>query len=229
MTNFNSYSMVELKELKENLEKVTNKTAVKDLLIEVKTEIDERNKKSLSGTMQNEHLHDGCQYHAAKPEEVLGASRGKKETAAEDAGSAVLVNYALKQDFGDGNVSYYYVFGQLRGFLKVEVVRFANGGNTVEMYNTSVKAEEFLKPKAKEGQKTAPVENINVKEYEEARKKAESILEENNKKLDALLNEMEELLPEHLHYPSMRRSALSAIPFWNPYANPFLYPFALGF
>ena len=225
MTNFNSYSMVELKELKENLEKVTNKAAVKDLLLEVNTEIDNRNKKSLSGTMQNEHLHDGCQCHAAKPEEVLGASRSKKETALADAGAAVLVNHAFKQDFGDGNVSYYYVFGQLRGLLKVEVVRFANGGNTVEMYNTSVNEEEFLKPKAKEGQKTAPVENINVKEYEEARKKAESILEENNKKLDALLNEMEELLPTHLYSPSLRRAALSASPFWNP----FWYPFALGF
>ena len=80
-------------------------------------------------------------------------------------------------------------------------------------------------PKAKEGQKTAPVMHVTDKDYDEARKKAESILEENNKKLDALLNEMEELLPEHLHYPSMRRSALSAIPFWNP----FWYPFALGF
>ena len=217
--------MVELKELKENLEKVTNKTAVKDLLLEVNTEIDNRIKKSLSGTMQKEHTHDGCQCYAAKPEEVLGESRSKKETAPGDAGAAVLVNHAFKQDFGDGNVSYYYVFGQLRGLLKVEVVRFANGGKTVEMYNTSVNAEEFLKPKAKEGQKTAPVVSANVKEYEEARKKAESILEENNKKLDALLNEMEELLPEHLHYPSMRRSALSAIPFWNP----FWYPFALGF
>ena len=225
MTNFNSYSMVELKELKENLEKVTNKAAVKDLLLEVNTEIDNRNKKSLSGTMQTEHLHDGCQYHAAKPEEVLGASRGKKETAPGDAGAAVLVNHAFKQDFGDGNVSYYYVFGQLRGFLKVEVVRFANGGNTVEMYNTSVKEEEFLTPKAKEGQKTAPVVHTNIKEYEEARKKAESILEERNKKLDDLLNEMEELLPEHLYSPSLRRAALSANPFWNP----FWYPFALGF
>lgn len=217
--------MVELKELKENLEKVTNKAAVKDLLLEVNTEIDNRIKKSLSGTMQNEHLHEGCQCHAAKPEEVLGASREKKETAPGDADEPALLNYALKQDFGDGNVSYYYVFGHLRGLFKVEVVRFANGGNTVEMYNTSVKAEEFLKPKAKEGQKTVPVENINVKEYEEARKKAESILEENNKKLDELLNEMEELFPEHLYYPSMRRAALSANPFWNP----FWYPFALGF
>ena len=217
--------MVELKELKENLEKVTNKTAVKDLLLEVNTEIDERNKKSLSGTMQNEHLHDGCQCHAAKPEEVLGESRDKKETAPGDAGAAVLVNHAFKQDFGDGNVSYYYVFGQLRGLLKVEVVRFANGGNTVEMYNTSVTYEEFIHPKAKEGQKTATVAHANMKEYEEARKKAESILEERNKKLDDLIAEMEELLPEHLHYPSMRRSALSAIPFWNP----FWYPLALGF
>ena len=225
MTNFNSYSMVELKELKENLEKVTNKTAVKDLLLEVNTEIDNRIKKSLSGTMQKEHTNYGCQCHAAKPEEVLGASRSGKDTAIEDTGAAVLVNHAFKQDFGDGNVSYYYVFGQLRGLLKVEVVRFANGGKTVEMYNTSVKEEEFLKPKAKEGQKTAPVVSANVKEYEEARKKAESILEENNKKLDALLDEMEELLPTHLYYPSMRRSALSAIPFWNP----FWYPFALGF
>ena len=225
MTNFNSYSMVELKELKENLEKVTNKAAVKDLLLEVNTEIDNRIKKSLSGTMQKEHTHYGCQCYAAKPEEVLGASRGKKETAICDTGADVLVNHAFKQDFGDGNVSYYYVFGQLRGLLKVEVVRFANGGNTVEMYNTSVKEEEFLKPKAKEGQKTAPVENIHVKEYEEARKKAESILEERNKKLDDLLNEMEELLPTHLYYPSMRRAALSANPFWNP----FWYPFALGF
>ena len=223
MTNFNSYSMVELKELKENLEKVTNKTAVKDLLLEVKTEIDNRTK-SLSESIRQEHTHDGCQCHAAKPEEVLGASREKKETALTDAGATVLVNHAFKQDFGDGNVSYYYVFGQLRGLLKVEVVRFANGGNTVEMYNTSVKEEEFLKPKAKEGQKTAPVENINVKEYEEARKKAESILEENNKKLDELLNEMEELLPSHLYSPSLRRAALSANPFWNP----FWYPFALG-
>ena len=217
--------MVELKELKENLEKVTNKTAVKDLLLEVNTEIDNRIKKSLSGTMQKEHTHDGCQCYAANPEEVLGASRSKKETAIEDTGAAVLVNHAFKQDFGDGNVSYYYVFGQLRGLLKVEVVRFANGGNTVEMYNTSVKEEEFIHPNAKEGQKTATVVSANVKEYEEARKKAESILEENNKKLDALLNEMEELLPEHLHYPSMRRAALSANPFWNP----FWYPFALGF
>ena len=225
MTNFNDYSMAELKELKENLEKVTNKAAVYDLLNEVNTEIDKRCEKFLSGTMQKEHTHDGCQCHAAKPEEVLGASREKKETALADAGAAVLVNHAFKQDFGDGNVSYYYVFGQLRGLLKVEVVRFANGGNTVEMYNTSVKEEEFLKPKAKEGQKTAPVVHVTDKDYDEARKKAESILEENNKKLDALLNEMEELLPEHLHYPSMRRSALSAIPFWNP----FWYPFALGF
>ena len=221
--------MVELKELKENLEKVTNKTAVKDLLIEVNTEIDNRIKKSLSGTMRHEHTHDGCQCHAAKPEEVLGASRGKKETAPGDADEPALLNYAFKQDFGDGNVSYYYVFGQLRGLLKVEVVRFANGGNTVEMYNTSVKAEEFLKPKVKEGQKTAPVENINVKEYDEARKKAESILEERNKKLDELLSEMEELFPAHLYSPSLRRAALSATPFWNPYANPFWYPFALGF
>ena len=225
MTNFNSYSMVELKELKENLEKVTNKAAVYDLLNEVKTEIDKRYEKINKDAAQKEHVHEGCQCHAAKPEEVLGASRGKKETALADAGAAVLVNHAFKQDFGDGNVSYYYVFGQLRGLLKVEVVRFANGGKTVEMYNTSVKEEEFLKPKAKEGQKTAPVVSANVKEYEEARKKAESILEENNKKLDALLNEMEELLPEHLHYPSMRRAALSANPFWNP----FWYPFALGF
>ena len=217
--------MVELKEIKENLEKVTNKTAVKDILIEVNTEIDNRIKKSLSGTMRHEHTHYGCQCHAAKPEEVLGASRGKKDTAPGDAGAAVLVNHAFKQDFGDGNVSYYYVFGQLRGLLKVEVVRFANGGNTVEMYNTSVKAEDFLKPKAKEGQKTAPVENINVKEYEEARKKAESILEERNKKLDELLAEMEELFPAHLYSPSLRRAALSATPFWNP----FWYPFALGF
>ena len=217
--------MVELKELKENLEKVTNKTAVKDLLIEVNTEIDNRIKKSLSDTKQKDNLHDGCQYHAAKPEEFLGASRGKKETVPCDAGAAVLVNHAFKQDFGDGNVSYYYVFGQLRGLFKVEVVRFANGGNTVEMYNTSVNAEEFLKPKAKEGQKTAPVENINVKEYEEARKKAESILEERNKKLDELLAEMEELFPAHLYSPSLRRAALSASPFWNP----FWYPFALGF
>ena len=225
MTNFNDYSMVELKELKENLEKVTNKTAVKDLLLEVKTEIDNRIKKSLSGTMQKEYTHDGCQCHAAKPEEVLGASRGKKETTLADAGAAVLVNHAFKQDFGDCNVSYYYVFGQLRGLLKVEVVRFANGGNTVEMYNTSVKEEEFLKPKVKEGQKTAPVVSANVKEYDEARKKAESILEERNKKLDSLLNEMEELLPAHLYSPSLRRAALSANPFWNP----FWYPFALGF
>ena len=225
MTNFNDYSMVELKELKENLEKVTNKTAVKDLLIEVKTEIDNRIKKSLSGTMQKEYTHDGCQCHAAKPEEVLGASRDKKETALCDAGAAVLVNHAFKQDFGDGNVSYYYVFGQLRGLLKVEVVRFANGGNTVEMYNTSVKEEEFLKPKVKEGQKTAPVVSASVKEYDDARKKAESILEERNKKLDSLLNEMEELLPAHLYFPALRRGALSASPFWNP----FWYPFALGF
>ena len=225
MTNFNDYSMVELKELKENLEKVTNKTAVKDLLIEVNTEIDNRIKKSLSGTMRHEHTHDGCQCHAAKPEEFLGASRGKKETSLESADEPALLNYAFKQDFGDGNVSYYYVFGKLRGLFKVEVVRFANGGNTVEMYNTSVKAEEFLKPKAKEGQKTAPVENINVKEYDEARKKAESILEERNKKLDELLAEMEELLPAHLYSPSLRRAALSANPFWNP----FWYPFALGF
>ena len=42
MTNFNDYSMVELTELKENLEKVTNKTAVKGLLLEVNTEIDNR-------------------------------------------------------------------------------------------------------------------------------------------------------------------------------------------
>ena len=217
--------MVELKELKENLEKVTNKTAVKDLLLEVNTEIDNRNKKSLSDTMQTEHLHDGCQCHAAKPEEVLGESRSKKETAPADAGAAVLVNHAFKQDFGDGSVSYYYVFGQLRGLLKVEVVRFANGGNTVEMYNTSVTYEEFIHPKAKEGQKTATVVHASVKEYEEARKKAESILEENNKKLDALLNEMEELLPTHLYSPSLRRAALSASPFWNP----FWYPFALGF
>ena len=217
--------MVELKELKENLEKVTNKAAVKDLLLEVENELKKRDEQFIKGTAQNEHLHDGCQCHAAKPEEVLGASRGKKDTCPGDAGAAVLVNYALKQDFGDGNVSYYYVFGQLRGFLKVEVVRFANGGKTVEMYNTSVKSEEFLKPKAKEGQKTAPVENINVKEYEEARKKAESILEERNKKLDDLLNEMEELLPSHLYSPSLRRAALSANPFWNP----FWYPFALGF
>ena len=221
--------MVELKELKENLEKVTNKTAVKDLLIEVNTEIDNRIKKSLSGTMQKEYTHDGCQCHAAKPEEVLGASRDKKETAHGDADEPALLNYAFKQDFGDGNVSYYYVFGKLRGLLKVEVVRFANGGNTVEMYNTSVKEEEFLHPKAKEGQKTAPVENINVKEYDEARKKAESILEERNKKLDELLAEMEELCPAHLYSPSLRRAALSASPFWNPYANPFWYPFALGF
>ena len=221
MTNFNSYSMVELKELKENLEKVTNKAAVYDLLNEVKTEIDKRYEKINKDAAQKEHVHDGCQCHAAKPEEVLGESREKKETALCDAGAAVLVNHAFKQDFGDGNVSYYYVFGQLRGLLKVEVVRFANGGNTVEMYNTSVKEEEFLTPKAKEGQKTAPVVSADIKEYDEARKKAESILEENNKKLDALLNEMEELLPEHLHYPSMRRSALSTIPFW--------YPFALGF
>lgn len=225
MTNFNSYSMVELKELKENLEKVTNKAAVKDLLLEVENELKERNKQFIKGTAQNEHLHDSCQCHAAKPEEVLGTSREKKETALADAGAAVLVNHAFKQDFGDGNVSYYYVFGHLRGLLKVEVVRFANGGNTVEMYNTSVKEEEFLKPKAKEGQKTAPVVHANVKEYEEARKKAESILEERNKKLDDLLNEMEELFPEHLYYPSMRRAALSANPFWNP----FWYPFALGF
>ena len=225
MTNFNSYSMVELKELKENLEKVTNKTAVKDLLLEVNTEIDERNKKFLAGTFQKDNLHDGCQYHAAKPKEVLGESCSKKDTAIEDTGAAVLVNHAFKQDFGDGNVSYYYVFGQLRGLLKVEVVRFANGGNTVEMYNTSVNAEDFLKPKAKEGQKTAPVENINVKEYEEARKKAESILEERNEKLDALLKEMEELFPMHLEFPALRRGALSASPFWNP----FWYPFALGF
>ena len=225
MTNFNSYSMVELKELKENLEKVTNKTAVKDLLLEVNTEIDERNKKFMSGTVKKDHTSAGCQCYAAKPEEVLGESRDKKETALADAGAAVLVNHAFKQDFGDGNVSYYYVFGELRGLLKVEVVRFANGGNTVEMYNTSVKEEEFLKPKVKEGQKTAPVVSANVKEYEEARKKAESILEERNKKLDDLLNEMEELLPEYLHYPSMRRAALSANPFWNP----FWYPFALGF
>ena len=229
MTNFNDYSTVELKELKENLEKVTNKTAVKDLLIEVNTEIDNRIKKSLSGTMRHEHTHDSCQCHAAKPEEVLGESRGKKETAHGDADEPALLNYAFKQDFGDGNVSYYYVFGKLRGLFKVEVVRFANGGNTVEMYNTSVKAEEFLKPKAKEGQKTAPVENINVKEYDEARKKAESILEERNKKLDELLAEMEELFPAHLYSPSLRRAALSANPFWNPYANPFWYPFALGF
>lgn len=221
--------MVELKELKENLEKVTNKTAVKDLLLEVNTEIDNRIKKSLSGTMQKEHTHDGCQCHAAKPEEVLGASRGKKETAIEDTGAAVLVNHAFKQDFGDGNVSYYYVFGQLRGLLKVEVVRFANGGNTVEMYNTSVTEEEFLKPKAKEGQKTAPVVHVTDKDYDEARKKAESILEERNEKLDALLKEMEELFPMHLELPSLRRGALAASPFWNPYANPFLYPFALGF
>ena len=225
MTNFNSYSMVELKELKENLEKVTNKTAVKDLLLEVNTEIDNRNKKSLSGTMQNEHLHDGCQYHAAKPEEVLGESCSKKETALANAVADVLVNHAFKQDFGDGNVSYYYVFGQLRGLLKVEVVRFANGGNTVEMYNTSVTYEEFIHPKAKEGQKTATVAHANIKEYEEARKKAESILEENNKKLDTLLNEMEELLPAHPEFRSLRRSALSAIPFWSP----FWYPLALGF
>ena len=217
--------MVELKELKENLEKVTNKTAVKDLLLEVNTEIDNRIKKSLSGTMQKEHTHDGCQCHAAKQEEFIHSSRYGKDAAPGDAGAAVLVNHAFKQDFGDGNVSYYYVFGQLRGLLKVEVVRFANGGNTVEMYNTSVKEEEFLKPKAKEGQKTATVVHANIKEYDEARKKAESILEENNKKLDALLNEMEELLPAHLYYPSMRRAALSANPFWNP----FWYPFALGF
>ena len=217
--------MVELKELKENLEKVTNKTAVKDLLLEVNNEIDNRIKKSLSGTMKKEHTNDGCQCHAAKPEEVLCASHGKKETALCDAGAAVLVNHAFKQDFGDGNVSYYYVFGQLRGLLKVEVVRFANGGNTVEMYNTSVKEEEFLKPKAKEGQKTATVAHANIKEYEEARKKAESILEERNKKLDALLNEMDELLPAHLYFPSLRHGALSANPFWNP----FWYPFALGF
>ena len=217
--------MVELKELKENLEKVTNKTAVKDLLLEVNTEIDNRIKKSLSGTMQKEHTHYGCQCHAAKPEEALGIPRDKKDTAIGDAGAAVLVNHAFKQDFGDGNVSYYYVFGQLRGLLKVEVVRFANGGNTVEMYNTSVKEEEFLKPKAKEGQKTATVVHATDKDYDEARKKAESILEERNKKLDDLIAEMEELLPEHMHYPSMRRSALSAIPFWNP----FWYPFALDF
>ena len=217
--------MVELKELKENLEKVTNKTAVKDLLLEVNTEIDERNKKSLSGTMQKEHAHDSCQCHAAKPEEVLGASRGKKETAIEDTGAAVLVNHAFKQDFGDGNVSYYYVFGQLRGLLKVEVVRFANGGNTVEMYNTSVTEEEFLKPKAKEGQKTATVAHANIKEYEEARKKAESILKERNEKLDALLKEMGELFPMHMEFPALRRGALAASPFWNP----FWYPFALGF
>ena len=217
--------MVELKELKENLEKVTNKTAVKDLLLEVNTEIDNRIKKSLSDTKQKDNLHDGCQYHAAKPEEFIGASRGKKETAPGDADEPALLNYAFKQDFGDGNVSYYYVFGKLRGLLKVEVVRFANGGNTVEMYNTSVKEEEFLKPKAKEGQKTAPVVSASVKEYDEARKKAERILEENNKKLDALLDEMEELLPAHLYSPSLRRAALSANPFWNP----FWYPFALGF
>lgn len=225
MTNFNSYSFVELKELKENLEKITNKEAVKDLLMEVDNEFKKRDEQFNKGTAQKAHTHDGCQCYAANPEEVLGASRGKKETALCDAGAAVLVNHAFKQDFGDGNVSYYYVFGQLRGLLKVEVVRFANGGKTVEMYNTSVNEEEFLKPKAKEGQKTATVVHASVKEYEEARKKAESILEENNKKLDALLNEMEELLPEHLHYPSMRRSALSAIPFWNP----FWYPLALGF
>ena len=219
MTNFNSYSMVELKELKENLEKVTNKAAVKDLLLEVKTEIEKRNEQFKA------HLHDSCQCHAAKPEEALGIPRDKKETATCDSDAAGLVNYAFKQDFGDGNVSYYYVFGQLRGLLKVEVVRFANGGNTVEMYNTSVKEEEFLKPKAKEGQKTAPVENINVKEYEEARKKAESILEERNEKLDSLLKEMEELFPMHLELPAMRRMALPASPFWNP----FWYPFALGF
>ena len=217
--------MVELKELKENLEKVTNKTAVKDLLLEVENELKKRDEQFIKGTAQNEHLHDGCQCHAAKPEEFLGASRGKKETAPGDAGAAVLVNHAFKQDFGDGNVSYYYVFGQLRGLLKVEVVRFANGGNTVEMYNTSVTYEEFIHPKAKEGQKTATVAHANIKEYEEARKKAESILEENNKKLDALLNEMEELLPTHLYSPSLRRAALSANPFWNP----FWYPFALGF
>ena len=217
--------MVELKELKENLEKVTNKAAVKDLLLEVNTEIDNRIKKSLSGTMQKDHTSGGCQCYAAKPEEVLGESRGKKETALADAGAAVLVNNAFKQDFGDGNVSYYYVFGQLRGLLKVEVVRFANGGNTVEMYNTSVKEEEFLMPKAKEGQKTATVVHTSIKEYEEAREKAESILEENNKKLDALLNEWEELLPAHMYFPALRRMALPANPFWNP----FWYPFALGF
>ena len=225
MTNFNDYSMVELKELKENLEKVTNKTAVKDLLLEVNTEIDNRIKKSLSGTMQKEHTNDSCQCHAAKPEEVLGESRSKKETAIEDTGAAVLVNHAFKQDFGDGNVSYYYVFGQLRGLLKVEVVRFANGGNTVEMYNTSVTEEEFLKPKAKEGQKTATVVHATDKDYEEARKKAESILEERNEKLEALLKEMEELFPMHMELPAMRRMALPANPFWNP----FWYPFALGF
>ena len=219
MTNFNSYSMVELKELKENLEKVTNKAAVKDLLLEVKTEIEKRNEQFKAD------LHDGCQCHAAKPEEVLGESRCKKETALADAGAAVLVNHAFKQDFGDGNVSYYYVFGQLRGLLKVEVVRFANGGNTVEMYNTSVKEEEFLKPKAKEGQKTATVVHASVKEYDEARKKAESILEERNEKLDALLKEMEELFPMHLELPALHRGALAASPFWNP----FWYPFALGF
>ena len=225
MTNFNDYSMVELKELKENLEKVTNKTAVKDLLLEVNNEIDNRIKKSLSGTMRQEHTHDGCQCYAAKPEEVLGESRDKKETVPCDAGAAVLVNHAFKQDFGDGNVSYYYVFGQLRGLLKVEVVRFANGGNTVEMYNTSVKGEKFLTPKAKEGQKTAPVVHANVKEYEEARKKAESILEERNEKLDDLLNEMEKLFPMHPEFPSLLRGALPANPFWNP----FWYPFALVF
>ena len=225
MTNFNSYSMVELKELKENLEKVTNKTAVKDLLNEVNTEIKKRDEQFSKDAVQKAHLHDGCQCYAAKPEEVLGASRDKKETAPGDAGAAVLVNHAFKQDFGDGNVSYYYVFGQLRGILKVEVVRFANGGNTVEVYNTSVTEEEFLKPKAKEGQKTATVVHASVKEYEEARKKAESILEEHDKKLDALLKEMEELFPMHLELPSLRRGALAA----SPFLNPFWYPFALGF
>lgn len=225
MTNFNSYSMVELKELKENLEKVTNKAAVKDLLLEVNTEIDNRIKKSLSGTMQKEHTNDGCQCYAAKPEEALGIPRDKKDTAIGDAGAAVLVNHAFKQDFGDGNVSYYYVFGQLRGLLKVEVVRFANGGNTVEMYNTSVTEEEFLHPKAKEGQKTATVAHANIKEYEEARKKAESILEERNKKLDDLIAEMEELFPMHPEFRSLHRGALSA----SLFLNPFWYPFALGF
>ena len=225
MTNFNSYSMVELKELKENLEKVTNKTAVKDLLLEVENELKKRDEQFIKGTAQNEHLHDGCQCHAAKPEEALGIPRDKKDTAIEDTGAAVLVNHAFKQDFGDGNVSYYYVFGQLRGLLKVEVVRFANGGNTVEMYNTSVTEEEFLKPKAKEGQKTATVVHATDKDYDEARKKAESILKERNEKLDALLKEMEELFPMHLELPSLRRGALPANPFWNP----FWYPFALGF
>lgn len=191
MTDFKTYSNKELRDLKANLEKVSNQTAVADLLNNVNIELQNREEREATKMA---------------------------ETAKQAAGIATPVKHSFKQDFGKGNVSYYHVFGELRGLLKVEVVRFTNNGNAVEMYTTSVKESDFLNPKVKEGQQTAQVDLIEDKEYDEARTKAENIIAEYNKQMDTFAENM--------------ARAFWSRPMFHPaslFRNPFWHPFALGF